>query len=168
MDERSAASVTRALLTRPDLYLLARWNWKSALLSAVVRSALFLRSASVQASGAEFCVALAMAGFLGAFAQAYRQVRPRWLACLMASVMPLGLLHACEFAAHRITGAPARAIAVSIVYSVLSSTVTVFLMRRGIWLAGENQTSLAGDLKKIASLVAVPGRRTFFARNVSS
>lgn len=165
MDEQFAAAVTRALLTRPDLYLLARWNWKSALLSAIVRSALFLGSASVQASAVEFCVALAMAGFLGAFAQAYRQVRPRWLAYLLASVMPLGLLHACEFAAHLITGAPVRAIGASILYSVFASTATMFLMRRGIWLAGENQTSLIGDLKKIGSLLALP--RTLFARNVS-
>jgi hypothetical protein len=68
--------VTGAILARPDLYLLARWNWKSALLSAAVRASLFLRTASVEASLLEFCLALALAGFLGAFAQANRGVRP--------------------------------------------------------------------------------------------
>ncbi len=141
--------MTRAILTRPDLYLLARWNWKSALLSAAIRSSLFLRTASVEASFFEFCLALALAGFLGAFAQAYRDVRPRWLAYVMASVVPLGLFHVCEFAVRLATGAPNRAVALSILYSALASALTVTLMKRGIWLSGDEHTSLAADFRKI-------------------
>jgi hypothetical protein len=60
----------------------------------VIRSSLLLRTAPIEASFCEFCLALAMAGFRGTFAQAYRAVRPRWLAFVMASGVPLGLFHA--------------------------------------------------------------------------
>ena len=148
-NEISAAQVTRAILARPDFYLLARWNWKSALLSAVVRCSLFLRSSSIWAPLVEFSLALAIAGFLGAFAQAYRDARPRWLALLLASGFPLGVLHICEFAVHPRSGVPVRNILFSILYSVVASAFTVVLMKRGIWLSGEEQTSLADDFRKI-------------------
>jgi hypothetical protein len=99
----TVAGVSRAIVRRPDLYLLARWNWKSALLSAICRSALFFRATwsaghavALAASATEFALALAMAGFVGAFAQAYRGAHPRWLAFVMAASMPPAVWHACE------------------------------------------------------------------------
>jgi hypothetical protein len=155
-ESTGAPAITRAILRRPDLYLLARWNWKSALLSAIIRSALFLRTASIHAFLVEFFLALALAGFLGAFAQAYRNVQPRWLAIVLASGIPLALLHLGEFAA----GAPRRTFAFSVLYSVIATAATVSLMKRGIWLSGEEQTSLAHDLKKLVSL-----HQTFLTKN---
>src|SRR5215472_12670117 len=101
------AAVSRAILSRPDFYLLARWNWKSALLSALIRSALFYRAtldsghaAARSASFTEFILALALAGFTGAVAQAYRKARPRRLALVIAAAMPPLLWHGFELAAH--------------------------------------------------------------------
>ncbi len=163
---QTVAGVSRAILLRPDLYLLARWNWKSALLSAIVRSVLFFRmtsnaghSAALSASGTEFVLALALAGFVGAFAQAYRGAQPPWLAFIMASAAPSAVWHVCELGAHLLTGTPDvyRSVSLSIAYSALGSAVTLFLMRRGVWLAGEEQTSLRDDFRKIFAMVR--GRR---------
>jgi hypothetical protein len=159
---QTVAAVSRAIVLRPDLYLLARWNWKSALLSAVVRSALFFRmtlsaghSVALSASGTEFALALALAGFVGAFAQAYRGAQPRWLALLMASAAPPAVWHACELAAHLLSGTPGiyRSVSLSIAYSGITSALTLFLMRRGVWLAGEERTSLRDDLRKILAMI---------------
>jgi hypothetical protein len=159
---QTVTAVSRAILLRPDLYLLARWNWKSALLSAIVRSALFFgatlragHSAAVSASAIEFALALTLAGFIGALAQAYRRAHPRWLAFLMAASLPPVLWHACELAAHLLNRTPRiyYGVSLSMAYSVLTSMLTLLLMRRGIWLAGEERTSLRVDLKKILAML---------------
>jgi hypothetical protein len=159
---QSVAAATRAVLLRPDLYLLARWNWKSALLSAIVRSALFFgatrragQAAALSASAAEFALALALAGFVGALAQAYRRAHPRWLAFLMAVSMPPALWHACELTVHLLRGTPRvyYGVSASVVYSGITSALTLWLMRRGIWLAGEEKTSLREDFIRIFALL---------------
>jgi hypothetical protein len=159
---QSVAGATRAILTRPDLYLLARWNWKSALLSAIFRSALFFgatlragHSAALSASATEFALALTLAGFVGALAQAYARAHPRWLAFLMAVSIPPALWHACELAVHLLRGTPRvyYGVSVSVAYSAVTSVLTLWLMRRGIWLAGEERTSLREDLIKIFALL---------------
>jgi hypothetical protein len=158
----SVAAITRAVLLRPDLYLLARWNWKSAFLSAVVRSALFFaatlragHSAALSASAIEFALALTLAGFVGALAQAYRRAHPRWLAFLMAASLPPAIWHAFELTAHLLNGTPRiyYGVGISMVYSALTSALTLSLMRRGIWLAGEERTSLREDLGKIVAML---------------
>jgi hypothetical protein len=159
---QSVAAISRAILLRPDLYLLARWNWKSAFLSAIVRSALFFaatlragHSAALSASATEFALALTLAGFVGALAQAYRRAEPRWLAFLMAAYLPPAVWHAFELAVHLLNRTPRiyYGIGVSMAYSALTSALTLLLMRRGIWLAGEERTSLAEDLRNIVAML---------------
>src|SRR5262249_23043168 len=163
--EPGVAAVSRAILMRPDFYLLARWNWKSALLSALIRSALFYRAtlgfgnaAARSASVTEFMLALALAGFTGAVAQAYRNARPRRLALVIAAAMPPLLWHGFELAAHLWNGTPGirRGIGLSIAYSVIASSLTIFLMRRGVWLAGEERTPLRQDFEKILAMLRLP------------
>src|SRR5215469_6098969 len=129
---QTVAEVSRAILFRPDLYLLARWNWKSAFLSAIVRSGLFFaatlragHSAALAASATEFALALTLAGFVGALAQAYRRAHPRWLAFLMAASLPPLLWHTCELAAHLFNRTPRLyyGVSLSIAYSVLTSAL---------------------------------------------
>jgi hypothetical protein len=159
---QTVAAVSRAILLRPDLYLLSRWNWKSAVLSALVRSALFFsatrragHSAALSASATEFALALTLAGFVGALAQAYCRAHPRWLAFLMAASMPPAVWHAFELAAHLLNGTPRifHAVGISMAYSGLTSALTLLLMRRGIWLAGEERTSLREDAGKILAML---------------
>jgi hypothetical protein len=46
-------------------------------------------SAALSASATEFALALTLAGFVGALAQAYRRAHPCWLAFLMAASLLL-------------------------------------------------------------------------------
>jgi hypothetical protein len=159
---QSVAAVSRAILLRPDLYLLARWNWKSALLSAIIRSSLFFAAtlragheAALSASATEFALALTVAGFVGALAQAYRRAEPRWLAFLMAASLPPAVWHALELTAHLLNRTPRiyYGIGISMAYSAFTSMLMLVLMRRGILLAGDERTSLAEDLRNIFDML---------------
>jgi hypothetical protein len=142
--------VSREILARPRRYLVGRWNWKSALVSAIVRSAMFFRAvlgasppAALSASVVEFVLAVALAGFGGALAQSYRRAQPRWLAISVASFVPPALWHGIEFAVHFLSGTPNLhvGIALSLVYSVVATLTTVTLMRNGLWLSGDERPS---------------------------
>jgi hypothetical protein len=141
----TVASISREILLRPGLYLIARWNWKSALLSAIFRASLFLRatfrtspSLAFSASLVEFALAFALAGFGGAFAQAYRRARPQWLA-LAASSLPAALWHTGDLLVHALRHAPWTPVttAISIGYSVAGVSATLALMRKNVLLVGE-------------------------------
>jgi hypothetical protein len=54
-----------------------------------------------------------------------------------------------------------RGVSFSIAYSALGSALTHYLMRRGVWFAGEERTSLREDLRKIVAMIC--GRtKSFF------
>ena len=73
----------------------------------------------------------------------------------MAASLPPTVWHAFEFAAHLLNGTPRifYAVGFSMVYSALTSALTLLLMRRGIWLAGEERTSLREDLRNILAML---------------
>jgi hypothetical protein len=138
--------VSREILLRPRRYLVGRWNWKSALVSAIVRSAMFFRAvlgasppAALSASIIEFVLAFALAGFGGALAQSYRNAQPRWLAIFIAAFVPPAVWHGSEFAVNFLSGTPNLHVgmALSMLYSVAATLTTVTLMRRGLWLSGD-------------------------------
>jgi hypothetical protein len=140
--------VSREILLRPRRYLVGRWNWKSALVSAIVRSAMFFRAvlgaappAALSASLVEFVLAFALAGFGGALAQSYRRAQPRWLAISVASFVPPAVWHGSEFVVHFILGTPNLHVgmALSMLYSVVATLTTVTLMRHGLWLSGDER-----------------------------
>jgi len=138
--------VSREILLRPRRYLVGRWNWKSALVSAIVRSAMFFRAvlgasppAALSASIIEFVLAFALAGFGGALAQSYRNAQPRWLAIFIAAFVPPAVWHGSEFAVNFLSGTPNLHVgmALSMLYSVAATLTTVTLIRRGLWLSGD-------------------------------
>ncbi|MGD1091013.1 MAG: hypothetical protein ABSB35_03360 [Bryobacteraceae bacterium] len=161
----TAASISRAILLRPGLYLIARWNWKSALLSAVFRAALFLRATfrasptltfsaslvALSASLVEFVLAFALAGFGGAFAQAYRRARPNWLA-FGASFLPAALWHTSDLLLHALRHTPRMPVstAISIGYSIAATAATLALMRKGVLLVGEDSDLGLADTQRAA------------------
>jgi len=95
--------VSRQVLLRPRRSLIGRWNWKSALVSAIVRSAMFFRAvlgtnppAALSASVVEFLLAFALAGFGG-----------RWRSPT-AKRSPNGLLFSLRPSCHRLSGIAAN------------------------------------------------------------
>jgi hypothetical protein len=185
---RTVAAVLRRLRADPAL-LLASWNWKSALISALARTVVFAaatRHPAPLSSGAEFVLAVSIAGLGGAVAQAFRCARPRPLAVAISVPGPPLVYHFAEFALHMLLGTPhlAAGLGASIGFSCIASSFTFHAVVEGAMLTGSERTSLVSDLRRLPALIAsfllVPVRllrslrgnaapflKTFFQRNVS-
>jgi hypothetical protein len=155
--------VLASLLRRPGEMLIRRWNWKSALLSPILRSALFLGmnlsagwDAAAAAGSTEFAYRALIAGFHGAITQSFRHVEPKWQATLTVLILMPALNHTLEFLLHWLRGTPnlAASIAASVGLTVLSTTFNLFVMRRGALVTGPGGKPLASDLRALPGLIA--------------
>jgi hypothetical protein len=144
--------------------LIQRWNWKSAVLSSVVRSGLFFAAnlgAGAEAARAAFLTELIFrattAGFYGALTQAFKEVRPPWLGTAVAIVALPAVSHGLEFFVHwtRGTARLAASLVVSIGFTALSTSFNLFAMRRGALIVGPGSRSLWHDLRRAVPLVAL-------------
>jgi len=100
---RPAGTVGEALLCllrHPVETLLRRWNWKSAVLSAGMRGALFFFAnlgaglgAALGAMGIESAFYITVAGFYGAVTETFRRARPHWLATVVLMVLMPAVNH---------------------------------------------------------------------------
>jgi hypothetical protein len=144
----------------PAQSLLAGWNWKLALFSALYRAALFfivaLRSgwkAAVSALTLEAAYRVVASGFQGALTQALCNAKPVWLSALLLLVIVPACLQAIEFAMHWIAGTPGlwTAFLFSTVATAVASLFSWFAMRRGAFLVGE--APVARDLKRVPQLI---------------
>jgi hypothetical protein len=139
------------------------WNWKSALLSAAFRSAIFfsvnLPAGLVKAAGAagaESGLFVLTSGFYGAFVQRMRRCEPTWLTALaVTTVFPAGV-HLLELLTHRIRGTEdlKTALAASMWFSALSGLFNWYAMRRGALIAGRESQPLVSDLARLPSIAA--------------
>ena len=138
------------------------WNWKSAVLSIMLRVPVFAVAASrrgLEAVAAAVLTEAVVCGFnAGCYAaavQAIRNRKPLWLTALMIAVgLPL-LGQVIEYQAHAWRGTPHRipAVIVSAVLSALSSLFNWYAMRRGALLVGNEGRSFSNDLRQIPSLL---------------
>ena len=166
---REARAVARALLTvlgtvarHPVQSLLRHWNYKSALTSAATRGALFFAAnvsagwdAATAALVTECAFRACTAGFYGAFTQAFRHVEPARAAIIAASIaLPL-VAHSLELLVHWLRGTPnlGLSIAVSVAFTVVSTSFNVFAMRRGVFVVGAGARSLVDDFKRLPGLL---------------
>ena len=138
------------------------WNYKSAVLSALVRAPVFFAAnlsagadAALAAFVTEFVFRFATAGFYGALTQAFRRVEPALHGTVAAVVVLPTVAHTLEFAVHWLRGTPelAVSIAASIAFTALSTAFNLFAMRRGALIAGEGGASLLADLRRMPRLV---------------
>ena len=143
------------------------WNWKSALLSANVRAAIFLAAnlpAGLGAGGrawlTEFLFRTIASGLLGSFTQRCSRLSlpPRLWAATVVSISAGG--HAMEYVVHRIAGTPriGTAIAGSILFSILSTSFHLYVMRRNVFTTGRDSQSLLADFAQLPRLVADAAR----------
>jgi hypothetical protein len=126
---KPVAAVWADLLRRPDIYLVARWNWKSAMTSALIRGGIYffsnLSSGFASATSAmlvEFSYRTLLSGAYGSVTQALRDGEPEWAATWSATaVLPL-TGHLIEFTIHSLRGTPhlRRSLIASVTFSVLS------------------------------------------------
>ena len=150
-------------------YFVRRWNWKSAVLSSLLRSSLFFAAnigAGLPAARSAFLTELIFraitAGFYGALTQAFRDVRPVWSGTLAGMIVLPVTTHVLEFIVHYARGTErlSESIALSAGFTALSTGFNLYAMRHGALTVGEGSQSLGRDLR------AVPALLTGFTRAV--
>jgi hypothetical protein len=176
-DERiSIADVFLSLIKHPT-QVITRWNWKSALLGAVLRASFYFGVyqatrqtliVTLVAVLVEFSFRFFTSGISGALVQSFRKAKPAWLATMIVSITLPAFSHTVEFFSHYAqekyfydvfppseNNARQVAFAVSVLVSVVSALFNIFMMRNGVLLvgAGEETKSLWGDFKRIPLLV---------------
>jgi hypothetical protein len=142
--------------------ILRAWNWKAATLSAVTRAALFFGAnasagwrAAWGAFGAELAFRACTSGFYGSATQAFAAARPAWVAAIAALVVIPAVSHSLEFLVHFLRGTPAlgRSIAMSVIFTAVSTLFHLFAMRRGVLVVGAAAAPLADDLRRMPRLI---------------
>jgi hypothetical protein len=144
------------------LSLLSLWNWKSALLSVILRVPVFaiatVRRGPEVIAGAvltEATVCAVNAGCYAAVVQVLRNRKPVWLVASVITVVLPGLGQVIEYAIHTWHQTPHRVIAVIIssVLSTISSLFNWYAMKHGTLLVGSEQSSFSGDVRRLPILI---------------
>ena len=163
-------SRTSTAQTSNWFFPLTHWNWKVALVTAVLRGlacVAALRHMETHARNhfgvVEAAFVLLTCGFFSALQQQSLQIGSEllaWFSCVV--VVPLTSL-GCDAALHFwLDGRQTRQLGVAaLVFTVLSATFHWHMIRNGALLVGEESHSLATDLKQIPRLTA-----TYFAAPV--
>lgn len=160
----TVAAVLADVAARPHHYLVARWNWKAALLSGVLRGLVFYaatRGAGPEAArtalAVEFAYRVAATGCFASLAQAFRRATPEWAAAAVVTVAVPAAAHALQFGAHGLAGTVDldRGMAASVAFSVVSAAFTLYSMRRGVLIVGEaDRRPFRRDLAALPGLAA--------------
>lgn len=150
------------LLRHPARTLVVRWNWKAALLSALLRATIFFLTnlvagfhAAVTAAGAELVLRSATSGFYGGVTEAFSSASPLW-AAMTASIIGLPLLsHSLELLVHWLRGTPRLGLSIGIWvgFTAVSSAFNLYAMRQGVLTTGHGSKSLLGDLAQVPALL---------------
>ena len=161
-EELTVRAAFLRLLRHPHHLLLRRWNWKTALLSCLIRGALFFTvnaTASVMAATEamlrEVSFLVITAGFYGAIVQAFRRARPAWAASLIVMLLLPSVNHTLELIIHSAGGTKklTTSLIASICFSALSACFNLFAMRRGVLIVGRNRQSLIADIRQMPGIV---------------
>lgn len=163
MHSEAVSVVLRRLASHPTRELVLRWNWKSALTSALIRAAIYfstnLKSGQAEALGAmqtEFLWRFAVAGFLGSIIQSLRRAEPAWQATLITSAgLPI-LNHIIEFTVHSLRGTInlKTSFLTSVAFTVIAMLFNTYAMRRGAMITGVDSRPLWRDLLDMPRLIA--------------
>ncbi len=172
----SVADVFVSLLRHPA-QMIWRWNWKAALLGAIIRASFYFTvftankenwSVILTAVLVELLFRFFTSGISGSLVQSFRRARPIWLATLIVSISLPIFSHSVEFITHYAqekyfytifaaseNNSRPKAFAISVLFSILSALFNLFAMRHGVLLvgAGDETKTLWGDLKRIPLLV---------------
>lgn len=149
-------------LLRHPYRILILWNWKSALLSTVLRGPIFLVAAMRQGWTAAFAALFtesifcaASAGFYGAIVQSLKDGEPEWLTGVFLAVVVPVIFQVLEYVLHWFRGTPHLRIAeiVSVIVSAISGLFNWYAMRRGTLLVGGEGGSFGGDIRRLPRLL---------------
>jgi thiamine transporter ThiT len=175
-EEITVGDVFQSLVQHP-VQVLTRWNWKAAVLGAILRASFYFTIykaskenwiVTLSAVFVELVFRFLTSGISGALVQSFRKATPAWLATLIVSIsLPL-FGHTVEYLTHyaqenmfptifaaSANNARQKAFAISGLFSVLSALFNLFVMRHGVLLVGAGGESkpFLSDLKRIPMLV---------------
>lgn len=175
-NEISVGDVFRNLGQHP-LQIIARWNWKSALLGAILRASFYFTVykaskeswlVTLTAVLLELAFRFLTSGISGSLVQSFRRATPTWLATTIVTISLPIFSHTVEFVTHYSqetffsnllpaseNNSRQKTFAISVLFSVLSALFNLFVMRHGVLLvgAGEETKSFWSDMKRIPFLV---------------
>src|SRR6476620_2214919 len=98
-----------ANLVHHPAQIITRWNWKSALMGAVVRASFYFTVyfasreswlVTLTAVFVELCFRFITTGMAGAVVQSFRKATPEWIATAIISISLPGITHVIEFFTH--------------------------------------------------------------------
>lgn len=150
-------AVLASLCRHPFQLLIANWNWKSAILSSLIRSIIFFaanfdagRNAALAAMLTELIYRGCTAGFYASLTQAFRHVRPVWQANLAAMVLLPLVSHSTELFIHWVRATPNLFFSIlsSAIFTSFSTAYHLFAMRNGAMIVGLDAQSLRSDLQR--------------------
>lgn len=153
----SAPAATPAWIRR----LFSCWNWKCALLSATARSIVYLIAMTRTGSQGKLGVVLVemayvtlTAGLYAGMQQMALRMRSKLAGNLIVVLGVPGLSQALDWLVHLATGAPIphRALWSVCMFTLLSASYHLHIMRRGAFLTGHGEHSLLDDFKRIPLL----------------
>ncbi len=163
--KQSLKTVFLHLLRHPIDTLVLRWNWKAAVLSALLRAPIFFFTYLFKKDGLKLAIGAAVAqsvfrfifgGVNGAIIQSFSKVEPPWHAILTVPLVLATISHVIEFGVQTLydnqTGVngKGKAIAISVLVSAISAVFNLFAMRRGALLVkDESQQSIWRDLRRM-------------------
>lgn len=139
------------------------WNWKSAVLSSLVRSQIFFLAnlqagvhAALGAMAAELAFRAVLSGYCGSLTEAFRRARPSWAATLSVMVLLPIANHALELLLHWARGTPnlKASMIASVSFTAVSSAFNLFAMREGTLIVGPDRQTLWRDLTRLPGLFA--------------
>src|SRR6476620_3344203 len=161
--------VFRELAKHPMDTLVWRWNWKAAVLSALLRAPIFFFTYFFKKEGLKVAVGAALAqslfrfvfgGVNGAIIQLFSSLQPAWHALLTVPLVLAAFSHLMEFVVQTFydaqTGVNSKksAITISVIISVISAVFNLFAMRRGALLVkDESKQPLWRDLVRMPWIV---------------
>ncbi len=155
-------AVLSDLVLHPAQTFYHSWNWKAALLSAMLRAPLFLVATLRQgleavsiAVFAEAVYSAAISGCYGAVVQKLRRARPLWASGLLILVILPAVLLWFDYLLHLCTGMAnlKGGMLAAAAFSLLSSLFNWYLMSRNSLLVGKEGRSFASDLKRMPRML---------------
>lgn len=148
-------------IPRAVLFPLTHWNWKAALVTAILRGSACIAALHHMSLGArrhfgivEAAYVLITSGFFTALQQQSLAIRPRKLGWLTGVVaIPVISLSADALLHMWLDQGDMRALGISaLFFTIASSTFHWYLMRNGALLVGAESRSLLTDLRQIPGL----------------
>jgi hypothetical protein len=146
------------------LFPLTHWNWKAALIAAVIRAGACMAAlwhspvhAREHFGAVEAAYVLLTSGIFSAWQQQALDVKPRRLSwAIVVLVVTLGSLAADSVLHLWLDHGNMRALGIgALVATLISAMFHWHVMQNGAMLVGENGRSLAHDLKQMPRLIAL-------------